>query len=97
MAAENTIQTLDLSVTGMTCGSCRRHVEEALLAVPGVTSARVDLARGAASVTCNAATAGVAELIGAVREAGYHAEASPAAADAGGLPIVARSCSCRAA
>lgn len=93
MSADTTTRTLELAVTGMTCGACRRHVEEALSSVGGVTEARVDLARGAAWVTYDAAVTGAADLIDAVREAGYHAEAS-AAKDAGALPVAARSCGC---
>ena len=40
------IQTI--RVQGMTCGNCVRHVTEALLGVPGVRSADVDLAGGSA-------------------------------------------------
>ena len=38
------IQTI--SVTGMTCQNCVRHVNQALGALPGVRSAAVDLAAG---------------------------------------------------
>jgi copper chaperone CopZ len=40
------IQTI--SVTGMTCQNCVRHVSQALSALPGVRSVDVDLASGAA-------------------------------------------------
>jgi mercuric reductase len=37
----------------MTCPSCTRHVEDALLAVPGVTRAAVDYPSNKAQVTGN--------------------------------------------
>lgn len=42
------IQTI--SVTGMTCQNCVRHVSQALSALPGVRSVNVDLSSGAASL-----------------------------------------------
>jgi copper chaperone CopZ len=32
-----------LHITGMTCGGCVRHVKDALLSIPGVREANVDL------------------------------------------------------
>lgn len=37
-------ERLDFDVKGMTCASCVTHVEKALIATPGVTSAQVNLA-----------------------------------------------------
>ncbi|QWD62607.1 heavy-metal-associated domain-containing protein [Polynucleobacter sp. MWH-UH25E] len=45
------METINLKVTGMTCGSCVKHVEKALSAVPGVQAVVVDLSAGTASVT----------------------------------------------
>ncbi len=42
--------TVELSVQGMTCGSCVKHVTRALEAVPGVRRVDVDLANGRARV-----------------------------------------------
>jgi Cu+-exporting ATPase len=42
--------TTELSVTGMTCGNCARHVTEAIQSVPGVRSATVSLDSRSASV-----------------------------------------------
>lgn len=63
---------VELSVEGMHCASCVGRVEKALRAVPGVTSASVNLATGRAAVEV---TAGVdaARLLEAVRAAGYEA------------------------
>ncbi|MFO1173885.1 MAG: heavy metal translocating P-type ATPase [Paracoccaceae bacterium] len=63
----------DLAIAGMTCASCVGRVERALAAVPGVTSATVNLATERASVT---GSAGVEDLVAAVARAGY--EARPA-------------------
>ena len=67
-------EPVDLVIGGMTCASCVARVERALKAVPGVTSAAVNLATERATVL------GAAEeslLIKAVEDAGY--EARPAA------------------
>ncbi len=61
-----------LRIEGMTCGSCVARVESALRAVPGVKSARVNLATESASVeTGDGADAD--RLIRAVQSAGYDA------------------------
>ncbi len=56
----------------MTCGNCERHVREALLAVPGVDSAVVDLASGRATIV---GTADPASLAAAIVGAGYAVKA----------------------
>ncbi len=68
------------AVGGMTCGSCVRHVERALGAVPGVRSAEVDLANASATVVRDPAVASVELLREAVQAAGYTLdEPTPAA------------------
>ena len=63
-----------LSIAGMTCQNCVRHVREALLAVPGVRSVDVELTRGVASIlVLDSAGLDAAALAGAVRNAGYEA------------------------
>jgi copper chaperone len=59
-----------LTVTGMSCGSCVRHVTSALCAVQGVSKVNVQLRAGLAEVQ-HADEASVDALISAVREAGY--------------------------
>ena len=59
---------LQLSVTGMVCEACCRAVESALLAVPGVESAVVDLQSGSAMVVSAAVPA--ATLLAAVEATG---------------------------
>jgi copper chaperone CopZ len=59
----------ELEVSGMSCDSCVAHVDEALQAVKGVRSARVDLDSGRAVVEGEAIDPN--RLIEAVTRAGY--------------------------
>ena len=64
---EQNLKILDLPVVGMTCASCVRRVETAVAAVPGVTSASVNLAAERVHVE-----GGDPIAIGAaIRQAGY--------------------------
>ena len=63
-------EPVDLLIEGMTCASCVARVERALKAVPGVTSAVVNLATERATVT---GAADAALLVKAVGDAGYDA------------------------
>jgi len=65
-------QSMTFTVEGMTCAGCVRGVERALLAVPGVTSANVNLATEKALVT---GTASAQDLIAAVGAKGKTARA----------------------
>ena len=49
-SSPTTAARTELSVSGMTCGNCARHVVEAIQTIPGVYSATVDLANKRASV-----------------------------------------------
>lgn len=68
------MQTETMKVTGMTCGGCVSNVTEALLAVPGVSSATVSLSDGAAEVQFDAAKTSVAQIKSAVAASGYGTE-----------------------
>ena len=46
--------TQTLTVTGMTCANCVRHVRDALAQIPGVTDVVVDLASGRATLRTQA-------------------------------------------
>lgn len=70
-------QHVSLSVQGMTCRSCATRVQKALIAVPGVESASVDLAAQTVIVTGNELE--TKELVEAVQDAGYTASAAPEA------------------
>ncbi len=65
-------------VTGMTCAACARRVERALVAVPGVRTARVDAAVEQAQV--DAPGVAPAVLAAAVAQAGYALVLTPPAA-----------------
>lgn len=71
--ASGTTESLTLPVLGMTCASCQHHVEEALRAIAGVESARVDLMAHRASVVFNPMLAAPEQLVEAIRGAGYDA------------------------
>ena len=75
------VRTESLMVTGATCASCVRRIETALGRVPGVVSARMNLATGRATVE----TAGGVfpeALRAAVAAAGYEARALAPAGEA---------------
>jgi Cu+-exporting ATPase len=59
-----------IRVTGMTCQNCVRHVNQALLSVPGVRSADIDLASGSARLDTERELP-AEELRAALDEAGY--------------------------
>ncbi|CAN5496982.1 heavy metal translocating P-type ATPase [soil metagenome] len=61
-----------LPIEGMTCASCVRRVEKALAAVPGVSSANVNLATENASVEFDPTVVTLIQLDEAVERAGYH-------------------------
>jgi hypothetical protein len=63
--------TLQIRVSGMTCDGCRRHVDDALRAVPGVVEVRIDLAAGLATVIGHELVA--ERLATAAAAAGYRA------------------------
>ena len=78
-------EAASLEIEGMTCASCVARVEKALLRVPGVVGAEVNLATERAQVTRLAGSAPLADLLAAVQRAGYTAHehrdgAAPAAA-----------------
>ena len=78
---------VELSVSGMTCGSCAARVEQRLNGLEGV-AATVSYATGRAYVT---ATGGrtVTDLIEAIGETGYTAAAAPHAAAEDAGPVTA--------
>ena len=74
---EETIMKKIITVEGMMCGNCQKHVQKALAAVPGVSEAVVDLDAGKATVTLSADVADKI-LMDAVTEAGYTPKACAA-------------------
>ncbi len=85
---EPRLRHIELDVGGMTCAACAAHVEKALRAVPGVVSARVNLATERAYVDGFEGAVGEAALAEAVRGAGY--EPRPLEASGAALDPVAR-------
>ena len=68
------VETTNLSIGGMTCGSCVTHVEHALNGIQGVREARVNLAAEKASVDFIAGMVSLDALKEAVEDAGYRME-----------------------
>ncbi len=65
-------KTMMFDVKGMTCDNCVHHVTDAIKAVPGVTSTKVDLATNSAEV---AGDFDEMKIVAAVEEEGYEAAA----------------------
>ncbi len=62
--------TMILSIAGMTCENCARHVRDALAELPGVRSVQVDLEQAEATLDADAEVP--RELLtAALDEAGY--------------------------
>jgi|GEM_PF-1992320 len=59
-----------LTVSGMHCGTCADKVHAALLAVPGVKGAKVDLDSKKVEVSYDAATTNMDKLVAAVDKTG---------------------------
>jgi Cu+-exporting ATPase len=76
--------SVDIQVDEMTCASCVGRVERALLKLPGVIEASVNLATARARVTRLVGTVSDAALLEAVRQAGYGAH--PVQADGDTAP-----------
>ena len=74
-------QEVALQVQGMTCASCVARVEKALLKVPGVASASVNLATDQATVRA-LTTVPTSALEAAIEKAGYAARTLPDVAPA---------------
>jgi copper chaperone CopZ len=69
------IQTLSLTVRGMTCGNCARSVERKLAGTRGVSKAAVDLSGATATVEYDGDLVTPQSLAEAVRQLGYEVPA----------------------
>ena len=69
------VQETVLTVTGMSCASCVRHVDHALKQLGGVAQVEVHLREGKVHVWHDALRAPVASLVTALSDAGYDAAA----------------------
>ena len=65
------VTTQRLAIAGMTCAGCTNAVTRVLSRVPGVADVRVSLQPGRAEVAGDAAPA---DLLAAIRKAGFDAE-----------------------
>ena len=68
-----TPEHVDLVLDGLHCASCVSRTENALAALPGVSTATVNLATERAAVDFDPALASVPQIVRAVAEAGYKA------------------------
>jgi len=73
-ATQPRVETVSLSITGMTCASCVRRIEKALTSVEGVERANVNLATNRATVEVQAGQVATQALQDAVSRAGYGAQ-----------------------
>lgn len=74
-ASASAPSTLIFPVEGMTCASCVTRIEKALMKVPGVQEANVNLATERARVVFDPQAAGREQLTAAVEKAGYKVSA----------------------
>ncbi len=72
-------EQFEISIIGMSCASCVGRVEKALLTLPGVLSASVNLAAETAQIEALAGNLDEQQLMAAVGKAGY--EAAPLSAE----------------
>ncbi len=75
------MQTVTLTIDGMTCGHCAGRVRSALAALPG--TAEILVAIGSVRVSYDPARVGVAQMAEAIAAAGYQVAAEPAGERAG--------------
>lgn len=73
----STMESIQLKVDGMSCGSCVASVTRVLQKVPSVSTVEVDLPSGVATVTAQDSAATVPALIAALAAAGYKAGPLP--------------------
>jgi copper chaperone CopZ len=95
------VHTTRLSIAGMSCGACVRHVTTALNGVTGVVHVDVDLPKNAAVVDHLLDRVNETGLIAAINHAGYQASVAPSRAEPADLPSQSASarrstgCCCR--
>jgi copper chaperone CopZ len=79
MAQETTAeQCIVIRIDGMHCHRCEAKIQKQLSEIPGVHEAEVDFNSGQASVLFDRAAVKRAQLLDAIREAGYQVrEANP--------------------
>jgi copper chaperone len=75
----NTAHETTLDVTGMSCGSCVRHVSTVLRSLDGVSNVDVRLKEGKVIVRHDPTKTSAVALVAALDEAGYGSQLSAAA------------------
>ena len=75
-----TLAHAELPILGMTCANCANTVERTLKRMPGVNTAAVNYASERASVDYVPGATSIAEMIAAVRKAGYDVATTAASA-----------------
>ena len=71
------METIDMSVKGMTCGGCVLGTRKVLTRLPGVSKADVSYEKGTAVVTYDPRKVTVEQMVAAIKTLGY--TATPAA------------------
>ena len=79
------VHTTRLSIVGMSCGACVRHVTTALNGLTGVVDVDVDLPKNEAVVDHLLGRVNEAGLIAAINDAGYHASVVASSAEPANL------------
>jgi Cu+-exporting ATPase len=87
------LRSTDIGISGMTCANCGARIERALLALPGVSVATVNLATERAHVAFDPARSDGAALVAAIAQAGYRALTTETDIAVGGMSCAA--CSAR--
>ena len=76
------VQSAEIPVTGMTCGSCVSRIEQALNKQPGMVKASVNLTTGKAFVEFLSDTLSLPQIHQAIRDAGYEPQETDSSAQA---------------
>ncbi len=71
---DESLKRLTLVVTGMSCGHCKKAVEDAVKKLAGVQEAVVDLKEGLLTVTFDPQKVALTEIRDAVVGAGYEVQ-----------------------
>ena len=81
----DTVQSINLPISGMSCASCVSHVEGALKEVPGISQVVVNLGTNKASLVYDPQRAGLADMKRAVEDVGYDIPTSEITLDVRGM------------
>ena len=79
---ESEVRTVTLSIAGMSCEACARHIARALDGLTGMVHAEIDLTRNEATVEHLPAFTDETAVIAAIHDAGYAARVTSTRDDA---------------